>query len=88
MKDAKDKEGHSIKILGRAGLIYSDKKEKYFIDSEMLIGPQFDIVIYSGSVRPYNKGENTMLSESKKSEVISIVVKLLQSAKIRADLQP
>ncbi|HZE86120.1 MAG TPA: hypothetical protein VE035_17490 [Puia sp.] len=87
MKDAKDKDGHSIKLLGRAGLIYWDKEEKYFIDSEMLIGSKFDIVVYSNSIRFYDRADNRLLPESKKKEIISVVIKLLLSAKIKADIQ-
>lgn len=88
MKDAKDKDGHSVKILGRAGMIYEDKGTKYFVDSEMLVGPEYDIVIYTGSIRPNKEENGVILSQTKKDEIISIIAKLLKSENIRADFQP
>ena len=87
MKDAKDKEGHSIKILGRAGMMFMDKKEKFFVDCEMLVGPHFDLVVYANSVSPW-EGDSTMLTQARKDEIIRIVLKLLESTKIRAELAP
>jgi hypothetical protein len=89
MKDAKDKEGRSVEILGRSGIKYKDKENKYFIDSEMLVGPEFDLVIFSESVRYYKDVSLTNpLSDMQKNEIVKIVVGLLSSAGIRADVKP
>jgi hypothetical protein len=88
MKDAKDNEGRSVEILGRSGIKYKDKEKKYFIDSEMLVNPEFDLVIFSGSVRYYKDTSlANPISDSEKEEIVKIVVKLLASAKIKADVQ-
>lgn len=88
MKDAKDNEGRSVEILGRGGIKYTDKEKKYFIDSEMLVGPEFDLVIFSDSVRYYNDTSLTNpVSDSEKKEIVKMVVKLLASASIKADVQ-
>jgi hypothetical protein len=88
MKDAKDKEGRSVEILGRAGLKYIDKDKKYFIDSEMLVGGEFDLVIYSDSVRHYSDvSKNAPVPEDEKKGIVRLVVKLLKSADIKADVQ-
>jgi hypothetical protein len=42
---------HSVKIRGRAGIVYSEGSISLAIDSEMLTGPEFDIVIYLSKVR-------------------------------------
>jgi len=89
MKDAKDKEGRSVKILGRAGLKFTDKDQKYFVDSEMLVEGEFDLVIYSDSVRYYKDiSKNYPIPEDQKKEIVKMVVKLLNSSGIKTDVQP
>jgi hypothetical protein len=88
MKDAKDKEGRSVEILGRSGIKYRDKSNKYYIDSEMLVGPEFDLVIFSDSVRFYNDTSLlNPLSKNEKDEIVKIVVTLLESVGIKADVK-
>jgi hypothetical protein len=88
MKDARDKEGRSVEILGRSGIKYRDKSNKYYIDSEMLVGPEFDLVIFSDSVRFYNDTSLlNPLSKNEKDEIVKIVVTLLESVGIKADVK-
>jgi len=68
-------------------MIYQDRKKKYFIDCEMLVGPTYDLVVYANSVRHYKEGDEP-LPDIKKQEILGIVAKLLISAKIRAEFQP
>jgi len=51
-------------MLGRAGIIYKDEAGKYFIDSETLIRPPYDIVIFADSVK-YYKSDKILPSETK-----------------------
>jgi len=88
MKEAIDNEGRSVEILGRSGIKYKNKSQKYFIDSEMLVSPEFDIVIFSDSVRYYNDTSLIHpLTKDEKNEIIRIAVKLLESAGIKVDVQ-
>ena len=88
MKDAIDKEGRSVEILGRSGIKYRDKSNKYFIDSEMLVSPEFDIVIFSDSVRYYsNTSLLNPLTKNEKDEIVKIVLTLLESAGIKTDVK-
>jgi hypothetical protein len=41
---------YRVKLMGRAGLIYEEDGRSMIIDSEMLAGPDFDIVIYLDSL--------------------------------------
>jgi hypothetical protein len=89
MKDAKDNEGRSVKILGRAGIKYIDRDKRYFVDSEMLVGNEFDLVIYSDSVRYYKDiSKSHPIPEDQKKEIVKMVVKLLSSSGIKVDVQP
>ena len=42
-----------VELQGRAGLIYHEGNRKIQIDSELLAGPQFDIVIYVDSIKAW-----------------------------------
>lgn len=88
MKDAKDNENRSVEILGRSGIKYKDKDKIYFIDSEMLIESEFDVVIFLDSVRYYNDTSlDNPLSENEKKEVVQMVIKLLNSVDIKVDVE-
>lgn len=88
MKDAEDNQGRSVKILGRAGIKYKDKDKNYFIDSEMLVDDEFDLVVFSDSVRYYNDTSlSNPLSDFEKKEVVEMVIKLLGSVNIRVNVQ-
>lgn len=85
MKDAKDKEGRSVKILGRAGILYEDKSGQYYINSEMLVGPEFDLVIYSDDVSVHNNNSD-LVTEKKKKEIIFHTLSLLTAKGIKVDV--
>jgi len=41
---------YRVKLHGRAGIIYEENGRSMVIDSEMLAGPSFDIIIYLDSM--------------------------------------
>lgn len=43
-------EGYSVEMLGPAGLRYSEGDRVFFIDSEMLAGPD-GVIVYSESIK-------------------------------------
>jgi hypothetical protein len=56
---------YSVRLTGRAGLIYSEGPKTMRIDSELLTGPEFDIVIYRDSIRSWDaRSDQELLSES------------------------
>lgn len=83
MKDAKDNEGRSVKILGRTGIRFEDQNGVFFIDSEMLNGKTHDLVIYSNDIRYYEKSDTRLISFECKKEIIQNVTTLLKSVGIR-----
>jgi len=85
MKDAKDKEGRSVKILGKAGVLYVDKDGEYFVDSEVLISPPFDLVIFSEGIEYYNMPSITITDEKKK-DIIANTVRLFESIGMKVDV--
>lgn len=46
--------GYAVKLTGRAGLIYTDGSRTMHIDSELLSGPDFDIVIFEDSLKNWD----------------------------------
>lgn len=81
-----DHEGNQVEILGMTGLIYRNSSEKYFIDSELLTGKEHDIVIFRNKIRFFETQDNRIVNETKKSEIIKIVLALLNSRDIKAIL--
>jgi Immunity protein 74 len=45
---------YRVKLQGRAGLIYEENSRSMLIDSEMLAGTDFDIVIYLTSIKAWD----------------------------------
>lgn len=39
-----------VKMHGRAGIEYREGRRRMMIDSEMLAGPDFDLVVYADSI--------------------------------------
>lgn len=44
---------YSAKLMGRAGIVYTEGAKKMLLDSELLHGPQFDIVISLESIKAW-----------------------------------
>ena len=42
---------YSVKLTGRAGLVYSEGSRSMLIDSELLTGPEFDVVVFADSLK-------------------------------------
>jgi hypothetical protein len=47
------KKDFKLKLTGRAGLIYEENGKSMRVDSEMLVGPTHDIVIYKDSIKSW-----------------------------------
>jgi hypothetical protein len=62
---------------GRTGVLYQDETGKYFIDSELLVGPDFDLVIYADRIRFFDKMNRNEVDGEKKQEILNIALKLL-----------
>lgn len=69
----------SVKILGRAGVLYKDNNIKYLVDSELLFGEDYDIVIYKDNIKYYNSINDNEISEELKDEIVENVCKILKS---------
>jgi hypothetical protein len=57
-----------LKIKGRAGLEYSCDGKTVLIDSEMLNSSEFDMVVYTGSIKKWSSpvGDQALSDEEKK----------------------
>ncbi|MBM3610901.1 MAG: hypothetical protein FJX18_05200 [Alphaproteobacteria bacterium] len=75
-----------VKALGRSGLLYQEGKKSMKIDSEMLVGPNYDIVIYKDSVKQWNPPfENDPVNEDDKNRILSNAKIDLQSGGYKVD---
>lgn len=81
-----DNKGNAVKVLGMLGLSFSNKeKEEYFVDSEILVGSEYNIVLFKDMVRHLNSnGEK--VSEAKRKEVIDDVLEILKLNNVKTML--
>ena len=76
-------EGNQLEILGMTGLKYSNGRKKYFIDSELLTGKEYDIVIFQNKIKFLEVEDKRTVDEMKKREIMDSILELLNSKKIR-----
>ena len=70
------KKAFRVKLTGRAGLVYEEAGKSLGVDSEMLAGPRFDIVIYENSIKHWQPPhENEALSEHEKARIKGNIIK-------------
>jgi|GEM_PF-1031347 len=80
--------GISVEILGRGGICYREGTHQMLVDSEFLVlGSQYDIVLYTRSVRrwqpPY---ADELVSDAKHRQIIAEICELLRSSGMKVDL--
>lgn len=67
-----------IVLLGRAGLeYYNNKGLKYFVDSELCVGEDYDYAIYVDSIKPIDS--DVILSKDEKIQIAEEVLLLCQA---------
>jgi len=72
-----------VKLTGRAGLIYQEGGKTMNIDSEMLAGPDSDMVIYLDSISKWNPPhENELISVERKEQIKANLLKELSNIRI------
>jgi len=77
------KQRGNIKVTGRAGLEYTINGKTVLIDSEMLAGPRFDMVVYTDSVKQWcPPNDKQALSENEKKMIIDDIKVQLKNLKI------
>ena len=86
MREIKDEKGHSVQAMGRAGILFKNGIDEYFIDSELLVGPKYDLVIYSKNIRFWDESNKTPISKENKKQIVSLVVKLFESEGTKVEL--
>ena len=74
-----------VKFLGRGGIEFNYQDVDYLIDSEMLIGEEYDIVVYKDSVM--TKDNRKLVAGSLKEEILSALLDYLQNKeRLKVDL--
>jgi len=73
-------------FLGRAGLNCYFNGEKYFVDSEMLVAPPPDIVIYSDSICLISDGKKNSVDETTRTNVLAFLKIELEKQNIKYEI--
>jgi Immunity protein 74 len=78
-----NKKTFSVKIIGRAGLIYKENGKILMIDSEMLTGGDYDMVIYTDSMNKWESPNDKLeLTEKEKNQIKSNIKSELRNIRI------
>jgi hypothetical protein len=81
------KKNYKIKITGRAGLIYQENGKSLEVDSEMLAGPTYDIVIYRASILGWSPPDDAeFLSDSEKASILQNIKTHFEAMKYQVDI--
>ena len=73
----------SVKVTGRAGLIYKEDGKTLMADSEMLAGGDYDMVIFTDSINKWEPPyDNIELSEEDKKRMKSNITSELKNIRI------
>jgi hypothetical protein len=74
---------YRVKLKGRTGLVYEENGKSMLVDSEMLAGPTFDIVIYTDSLKGWQPPhEHESLTEGDKARIKENISKALSNLRI------
>ena len=76
----------TIVFLGRAGLHCYYNGEKYFVDSEILVSPLYDIVVYSDRIHLISMGKKLTVDETTKSNVLTFLKMELEKRHIKFEV--
>jgi hypothetical protein len=72
-----------VKMTGRTGLLYEENGRRMFVDSEMLSGDKFDLVIYTDSIKAWQSPhEGELVSENDKLRIRENITKELRRLRI------
>jgi len=76
-----------VKFLGRAGIIFNHGGVDYYVDSEMLDGKKYDLVVYTDTVR--RKDSSEIVTGALKGKVLKSLIDYLKDREnLRVDLYP
>jgi hypothetical protein len=78
-----NKRSFKVKLTGRAGLLYQEGEKSVEIDSEMLNGANYDIVIYKESIEKWNDG--LAVDSDEKDRILQNLKSHFESKKYKVD---
>ena len=75
-------EGFSVEVLGRTGLLYTDKLKSIHVDSEVLTSSE--IAIIKDSIRSWNSPyENEIIDDAVRSSIIDNIKRAFDYKKVQ-----
>ena len=77
------RKSYNVKLCGRAGIEYSEGGRTLKVDSEFLVEGEFDLVIYTSSIRRWDSPDSLEdLSPSEVERIKQNIATALKSSKI------
>jgi hypothetical protein len=80
------KRDFKIKFLGRSGILYIEGDKQVAVDSEMLFGSLFDLVIYKDSIDKWLIPEGEFISIGEKKRILKNICNYLSKLKYKVDV--
>jgi hypothetical protein len=72
-----------VKLTGRAGIVYREGDRSMQVDSEMLVGPRFDMVVFTDSIKAWEPPDECVpVSEEDKARIRANITKELNNLRI------
>ena len=80
-------EGFSVKVLGRAGLLYTEGSKSLHADSEILTGPS-GLVIYTYSIKSWDPPHDSeVIDESKRDAIVENIRRAFRSQGVEIEVE-
>lgn len=80
--------GPSVRLLGRAGLRYTEGERVMEVDGEMLVGGPADWVVYTDSITRWQPPHDTEpVSAERKAEIVRAICEALRARGVRVETQ-
>jgi hypothetical protein len=76
-------EGFSVQTTGWTGIIYTQGEKTINVDSEFLMGPQYDIVV-NANIKKWDSGDE--ISDSERKLVVNNIVRALRFQGMKVDV--
>lgn len=78
-------EGFSVETTGWTGIKYVQRGKLLVVDSEFLMGPQFDIVISARGIKKWDSGEN--IDKPEQMAIVDNICRALVFRRMKVDVR-
>jgi hypothetical protein len=78
-------EGFSVKTTGWEGIVYTQQGKTLHVDSEFLVGPDFNIVVWGGGIKKWDSGDD--IGDSERRIIVDNIVRALHFRNLKVDIK-